>query len=214
MKPVIIYTLPRTRSSALLEACKRDVLLREPLDRRLDDATWEKLKTSLNSSDTCSKFFGSQVSSDPRAKAWFRGVSDTHDVFILMRDLNEVCYSFLLAKNFGWGKVTEVEPSEIKITYDDILSLHFEFERFFQMLPIGGQIISFETAPSSHFDFSRITLENQHSLEKIPRLANQEAAKNVVSSINRIYGLAWAELWQRASANNGGVGERFIPPLC
>lgn len=215
MKPMMIYTVPRTRSSALLEASRRSIQLREPFSRHLTVEQWPELHANLVNSDSCVKFFGSQLIYQDYVRTWFNNAveTDSHDIFILMRDFREVCYSYIVAFVYGWGKLNELGPAKAATlvpaaTYANFTTLHFEFGAFFDSLPKNGKVITFESAPSSHFDLSQISLENQHSLQKLERFSNRDFIERRVQRLYELFGERWNTLM------NGNVGERFIPPLC
>ena len=94
IKPIIIYSLARTRSTAVLQAARRTHLLHEPFDfhsvfkdhnkltlsnidfanRLLNTLDWHNLKSQMSDSDTATKFFGTGLHKFYPAQKWFKDV--------------------------------------------------------------------------------------------------------------------------------------------
>jgi len=187
MKPVIIYSLPRARSTAVLNSCKRDVKLDEPF-AVYKPFEWEALKAQLNDPNTASKFFGIHLSHFPPARSWFEAAQDTHDIFVVKRDTREVCYSFVLACVFGWNKKTELPPRQVDVDFGILAHLTHEMDNFVRFFPRNATIIEYSDLPASHFDATLNTLDNQNSLQRLSCINNLEQVDRAIDRILELHG--------------------------
>ena len=177
MKPVVIYSLPRTRSTPALYSCKRAVHLCEPFsatnlnkNKSLFDAwnyraktnnkfvssgQWDKLVTSMNDPNTATKTLCSDLGYFVPARTWFRDAveNQTHDIFVLEReDRKAILLSFLIACEFGWGKHREKTPYNFSVKHELIETLHKIMDWYLSFYPKKGKLITYENLPESHFD--------------------------------------------------------------
>ena len=179
MKPVIIYALPRSRSTPALYSCKREIKLFEPFSMAslhkgkkwdyaynflaelnanvVSSGQWEDIKTKMNDSNTVTKMLCIDLYSFAPARKWFNDSfeNQTHDVFILEREnREELLLSYIMAMMFGWHKSSEVEPYEFTITDQLLFRAHELIDTYLRFYPKKGKIITYENLPESHFDKS------------------------------------------------------------
>lgn len=215
MKPIIIYTLPRSHSTAALQACRKPVLLNEPFDHvtlygqnateafsftakynnEIIPSVWPKILSQLNDKNSASKFFGHSLYFFLPARKWFQAcdINKTHDIFILTRNLREQIFSYLLAKYFGYSKSLEKVIQPITIRDFDIFLATFYIDCFLRFYPQNGKIITFDKIPETHFDRNRITLQPQHSLNKLSYITNLDFVQDQVNNIIMYYRDEWVE---------------------
>lgn len=219
MKPVIIYTLPRTRGKAALSACKRETLLNEPLgyyiifpellsisypmptstlfdirNRMLNFTGWDTLRNTLDNPNSASKIFGSNLYEFPKARAWFRNTIHTHERFVLLRSPREIIWSFALATFFGFRKEKETEDREIEISDHLLFQVDRIFQQFLTFYPEDAKIITFESLPEEHFDYSKINIINQNSLtRRLPYVKNIDEVNRTIDTILNFHRIEWEE---------------------
>jgi hypothetical protein len=229
-KPVIIYSMPRTRSSAVLESCLRNTRIFEPfnpeilfgtpsfpdeifensvqLNRsvkiRLDHAYPQyainlepeylnHMFSQLNAEDTACKIISDSLGDFLPARHWFMNadLNNTHDIFVLVRDLREQMLSFLLAMNFGYFKSTEIQPSPVVIHSSAIFQLRRTLDAFLRFFPTNAKLITFESLPDSHFDRSKILIKNQNSLYNLSQISNLEYCEMQIACLLEYYMDEW-----------------------
>ena len=149
MKPVIIYGMPRTRSTAAMQACKRTVKLNEPFAvfntpnynenhmgclsriRILNDYAqsnqWNLVLEEMNRPDAVVKIFGRDLAQYYNARAWFNEANTSHEIFTLIRNPRETILSILLAQHFGHWKGDEKVVEEIIIDDQEFCKIEFVF---------------------------------------------------------------------------------------
>lgn len=213
MKPVIIYSLPRTRSTAILQACVRPIKLHEPFDHftlygadtnnawnfypryanKSEQLVWPYIKDQLNDPRAVSKFFGNSLLTFPPARSWFEEAdrNETHDIFVAVRDRRETAWSYLLAHKFGWVKGSESESKEVEIEPRFFFFLAYTFDNFLRFFPKNATLIEYETLPASHFDKSLIEIQDQESAKKRPLIKNREFCEEQIDSIIQCYDREW-----------------------
>jgi hypothetical protein len=216
MKPVLIYGMPRTRSTAAMQACKRAVKLNEPFAfhhtphfdpnnmaslsrvRTLVDyeqsEEWNLLLKEMNLPDTVVKIFGRDLVNYYDARAWFNEAHTTHEIFTLMRDPRETILSILLAQRFGHWVGVEKEIKEIIIDdreFDNVDSIFSSFLRFY---PKSSRLVTFENLPEEFFDRSQITLKEQHSMSRLHLIKNLNRVEKNIDSILRYFAKEWKDV--------------------
>ena len=217
MKPVVIYSLPRTRSTPALYSCKRAVHLCEPFsatnlnkNKSLFDAwnyraktnnkfvssgQWDKLVTSMNDPNTATKTLCSDLGYFVPARTWFRDAveNQTHDIFVLEReDRKAILLSFLIACEFGWGKHREKTPYNFSVKHELIETLHKIMDWYLSFYPKKGKLITYENLPESHFDKNLNTIiHDQKSHSKYKYVTNLDEIKELVKDIVKYYKDDW-----------------------
>jgi hypothetical protein len=216
MKPVIIYALPRSRSTAALHSCKREVKLHEPfgLNRLYKDnnsghawnfraklnnnlvnsGQWSNLVTKMNSSNTVTKILSTDLYGFLPARQWFINSSEnqTHDVFVIEREnREETILSYIMANYFGWHKTSEVEPYEFTVNDDMLQILHNTIDWYLRFYPKRGRIITYDSLPGSHFDKSLNHTEDQKSSSKLKYFKNLEEYRGHIKYILDYYQYEW-----------------------
>ena len=179
MKPVIIYALPRTRSTAVLYSCKRELKLFEPFaangihkEKQHDNVwhiraelnndfvrlgKWEDMVTKMNNINTVTKILCMDLFYFSPARKWFNDLveNQTHDVFIIEREnREEILLSYTLAAYFGWHKNSEIAPYEFTVDDSFLIPIHNIIDNYLRFYPKRGKIITFANLPDSHFDKS------------------------------------------------------------
>jgi len=123
MKPVIIYSMQRTRSSAVLYSCIRTQRLYEPFgidtifdghwrahslfptfNKYVSDLDWTSLIEKMNDPNSVTKIFGYHIWKSKNGRKWFESAikDNTHDIFVLERDWMEIGLSSCLARITGY----------------------------------------------------------------------------------------------------------------
>ena len=221
IKPIIIYSLARTKSSAVLQAAKRDVLLHEPFDpwsvienyHELENSPnftrievnyqlsntidWQDLRSKMSESNTAIKFFGTGLHHYYPAQKWFNDVldKDTHEVFVLLRNLKDTLWSHVLALKFGFTKYsTRVKPYKFAATESQLFSANLSIERFLDFYPKGKKIITFDNLPSEYFDYSKITVQSQKSEDKRLLVTNYEFVDDQIHKILLNHKSRWEDV--------------------
>jgi hypothetical protein len=220
-KPIIIYSLARTKSSAVLQAAKREVLLHEPFDpwsvfknyhelenspnftrieinnQLLNTIDWQDLKSKMSSNNTAIKFFGAGLHHYYPAQKWFKNVTenDTHEIFVLLRNLEDTLWSHILALKFGHTKnSTQVKPYKFTATEPQMFSANLSIERFLDFYPKGKKIITFNALPLEYFDYSKITLKSQKSKDKRFLVTNYEFVNDQIHKILLNHKNRWEDI--------------------
>lgn len=193
-KPIIIYSLARSKSTATLQASRRDNLMNEPFDAwaaidnyvelvtrkkpasrtdldnlLLSSVNWNELQQQMQHSSAAIKFFGTSLHHYYPAQKWFNDVlkNNTHEVFVLLRNLEDLCWSLILASEFGFAKSSLRKPYRMfTVPNAFIENCSRNIDCFLDFYPKGKQIITFETLPTEFFDYSKIVTTPQKSQDK------------------------------------------------
>lgn len=214
MKPIVIYSMPRSKSTAALEAARRETLLNEPFSANtligkqqmgvmdkfqfmLEYPGWDTLYKEMSQPNTASKFFGSCIHSMPKAKDWFKQIDDdqSHEIFCLIRSPRETILSHVLAMFFGFYKGEEKENAEIEIDDKQLISIHeFSISLFLKYYPKNASTVTFESLPSEHFDLNKVFISNQHSIERRKHcVSNFDELERKIDLILRYHEKEWYE---------------------
>jgi hypothetical protein len=206
--------MPRTKSTATMLACKRDIKVNEPFDHaksphynKADDTSYMyMLKTltdytlpndmieQMNHPNSVTKVFGHYMDRCYSGRSWLESARETHEVFILLRDFRETVLSEILALNLGFTKQSEKEEKEFivnNIRYYGVTNTVSNFLRFF---PKNGKIVTYETLPEDTFDRSRVTLEEQHSMKKLHLIKNLDEVEKNIHIIMSYYRTEWKDV--------------------
>ena len=214
MKPVLIYTMPRTRSNAALDACKRSIKISEPFDiynlpnydpiinkslvRTIETLVnydqWTSLENRMNQPNTAIKIFGHSLLYYYPARRWFEQAKSTHQIYTLIRPLKEVILSELLAFHLGYTKDTQKAEKEIVIRGGNFYSITTNIESFLRFYPQCGQLTTFESLPKETFDKNQIQLQEQHSMNKIHLIKNIDEVTDNIHTILSYYKDQWEDV--------------------
>ena len=216
MKPVLIYGMPRTRSTAAMQACKRTMKLNEPFSfhntpdynenamgclTRIRTLTnyeqsehWSQLLDKMNHPDAVVKIFGTHLARYYSAREWFDEANTSHEIFTLIRNPRETVFSILLAKQFGHWKGVEKDVKEITIHDSQFCNVEFVFESFLRFYPKSSRLVTFETLPEDFFDKSQIYHEQQHSMSRINLIQNLDRVEKNIDTILQYFEKQWKDV--------------------
>ena len=216
MKPVLLYGMPRTRSTAAMQACKRPVKVNEPFAfqntprynanhfgclSRIHTLTdygqskqWNLVLEEMNRPDAVVKIFGRDLVRYYNARAWFNEAHTTHEIFTLIRNPRETIFSILLAQQFGYWKGDEKDVKEITIHDGQFCNVEFVFESFLRFYPKTSRLVTFETLPEEFFDKSQIWHQNQHSMSRLNLIKNLDRVEKNIDTILRYFEKEWKDV--------------------
>lgn len=213
MKPVLIYTTERTRSTAVLQAAKRNIKLNEPfaLHQYLTNdeinttsvkkllaerIQWDDVAIRMSDPNTATKFFGFDLLYYYPAQKWFSEVQrqETHEIFTLHRNMREVILSRILASRFGFAKSLEIENYEFEASIIDLIQADQLIDSFLRFYPKNSIKITFGSLPSEFFDYSAITSQNQFSNEKLHLIKNLNFVEEGIQTIFETYSSQWEDI--------------------
>jgi hypothetical protein len=179
MKPVMLYTLPRTRATALFYACRRAIVKDEVFaDFNLDlnnDQEIKKAFYKIDDANTVLKIHGPHIDRSIIIQDWYAQSLDTktYDIFVVERpDRLNTFLSLIIAQRFGFNKRDEIVPFEFLATDADIEIVRTEIKKYFNYYPSYGTVINLESYPSSYFDPALINTDNQESYKKYHYIKN------------------------------------------
>jgi hypothetical protein len=216
MKPVLLYSLPRARSTATMASCIREIKLNEPfgataLNKNIShnkawtfraeinndfvsSGKWDNLVKQMSNRNTVTKIISSDLQYFIPASLWFKDAieNETHDVFVIEREnREETLLSIIIATYFGWSKFSEVEPYEFTVSDKMLIYLHNCIDWNLRYYPKKGKIITFENLPDSHFDKSLNHNENQNSSNKYKYFKNIDEFRVHIKHILDYYKDTW-----------------------
>ena len=216
MKPVLIYGMPRTRSTAAMQACKRTVKLNEPFGfhntptynknavrcisqiRNLvhyeQSEQWNLTLDEMKRPDAVVKIFGDHLAQYYPARAWFNEASSSHEIFTLIRDPRQVIFSYLLAWHIGFWKGAETRVDELIINDGLFRQIEFIFSSFLRFYPKSSRLVTFETLPEDFFDKSQISFEEQHSMRRLHLIKNLYEVEENIDTILRYFEKEWKDV--------------------
>jgi hypothetical protein len=208
MKPIIIYATLRTQSTVILHSAKRKNKLAEPFSgwemfgrglkytpfypevfNTVDESKWNSIFETYDNPDTVIKFLGNCLLLCVPARKWYDKVLQTqsHDIFVPVRNLNDMLLSTLIGLHFGYHKTTEKPLKEIMIQDADFFGLNSSLDAFLRFFPTYGKIITYDTLPDSHFDKSLHNMVPQNSLEKAKYITNLDFCMEKISHLAKYY---------------------------
>ena len=218
MKPIVIYTMPRTKGTAVLSAAKREVKLNEPIEifqlANINDfqftspasifetkannqsfSGWEDLKQTMSSANTASKFFGSGLQQFYPARKWFSDLCTENkcDLYILLRNPKDVLWSFVLALHYGFNFSTEIDARPVEVSEFDLYKADLMLDNFLRFYPSIGNVITFETLPKENFDYSLINIKEQNSINKQVYITNKDHVDKRFDLILKFYEKEWED---------------------
>lgn len=194
--------MPRTRSSATLQACKRTNKINEPFavrnvpnynlnknnkhnfdEQELKLNWWNMLAGRMNQPDTAVKIFGQHLTNYANSMVWFEQTKTTHEIFTLIRNPREMILSYLLAFHLGYTKSQEIEDKQVTITDIQFSLMRNMFNCFLKFYPSSGVLVTFETLPEEFFDKTQINFEEQHSMSKLHLIKNMNEVEANIDSM-------------------------------
>lgn len=211
MKPILIYTMSRTKGTATLEASKRTYKNNEPFEaynlstfvepfsymnmiKTIDSYdNWDGLFQKLNVSDSATKIFGHGLQYCYPARSWFSMAQQTHETFILVRNVREMIISELLAPHFGFNKTFEKENTLVTINENQFTNVSQIILCFLRFYPSNGQLVTFETLPSDYFDKSMISCQEQDSQAKVNLISNFAEVETNINAVMSFHAAEWKE---------------------
>lgn len=206
MKPVIIYSLPRTRSTAALQACNRIHKYNEPFDletlfsknnlnikselyNSVSAESWRQLFSKLDDKNSVSKFFGNSLYHCLPARQWWEKIqdNDSHDIFVLTRNLEEVFLSNVIARQINTYVKSDVVVPSFVVSKIEFYVMELLLDSFLRFMPQKRKMITFETLPTNYFDKSRISHINQESSKEYCKILNYDETVFKIKEIIRYY---------------------------
>lgn len=162
---MIIYTWPRTQSTATLMRAKTGNHLLEPfglyspwgIASRLDLAqepkrSWDELEKQLMDQNTASKILGINLYNVRSSRAWWARYCADQKPYVLFRDLRETVISFVMAKHLGWVSWEQKTDRVLDITPYDIEECRKNWECFIDYAPAEAHAITFNSLPETDFN--------------------------------------------------------------
>jgi len=195
MKPVMLYTLPRTRATALFYACRRAIVKDEVFANfNLDldnDQEIKKAFYKIDDSNTVLKIHGPHIARSSIIEEWYKKSLDSniYEVFVVERpDRLNTFLSLIIAQRFGYNKRDEIQPFEFSANDTDIELVKTEIENYFKYYPHRGSIIDLENYPASYFDSALISTPDQESYKKYHYIKNYdwivEQLQNILTDVD------------------------------
>jgi hypothetical protein len=216
MKPIILYALPRSRSTAVLYSCKSKIKLNEPFGLThihenktqsdswlyrselntnfINSGQWDNIIDTMNCNDTVTKVLSSDLYNFPPSRTWFENSieNQTHEVFIVEReDREESLISYIIAGYFGWHKSTQVDPYKFTAKINILPQLNSLVDSYLRFYPKRGRIITFNNLPENHFDKKLNHTENQESVSKYEYFENIDEFRIHIKYILDLYKDEW-----------------------
>lgn len=209
MKPVLIYTLPRTRATVLLYSCRRAIVKDEMFaDFNLDIDSFEGVKIAfykLEDSNTVCKIHGRHLSRAKFLSDWYHRVLDLkiYDVFVVERpDRLNTFLSLILAERFGYNKRDEIEAFEFEVTDKDIELVESEIKYYLDFYPSYGRIVSLDSYPLEYFDSFLINDTDQESHKKYQYIQNFEWTVQEINRVLAKYENTWQDKINKLNEKN------------
>ncbi len=222
MKPHLLYSIARSRSTAILHASKKPRKIYEPFNHNMlvpnyefvmayDNSwqsqvtheKWKHIQGWMDYRECCTKFISHSVYHLEWANDWWTQLQsqNKHEIFVVHRDFDEICWSFVLATKFGFFK-SEEQPGDFGVKIDKmafyVLGVHFR--TFLRCFPSRGKIISWNHLPSEHFDKTLVQLEEQESREtKTHRIINYDECMEGIAKVKQKYHTEWQDKFANLS---------------
>lgn len=210
-RPQLIYALPRSRGTAILQASKKLRKFPEPnnphnlyLNKRftffVNNPNWKNelpvikkwnlLTKEMSYRNAAVKILPAHFNEFPLSIEWYNRIQEeeTHDVYVVHRDLKELCYSFILAGIFGWFKHEEKQfDGEVEVTGMAVDGLSMHFDSYLKYFPKNAKLISWESLPNTLFDKNNVIMEEQYSIKNFERIKNKDYCIGSIEDILRKY---------------------------
>lgn len=189
MKPVMLYTLPRTRATVLFYGCRRAIIKDEVFsytNLNLNESSIKKAFYKIEDPNTVLKIHGSHISGLPILQEWYSKSLDSkiYDIFVVERpDRLNTFLSLILAERFGYVKAEEIDPFEFLVTQDDIEKIKDELGHYLKYYPTYGTIINLNNYPQDYFDPLLMNTDDQESHKKYQYIKNFDWAVDQIQQI-------------------------------
>jgi hypothetical protein len=157
---------------------------------------WSHFLSRLNSPDAAIKIHSRELRS-PIAKYWYDGVMNnrSHQIFVVERkDRFALGMSYLLADAYGFWeneKPSDSLPESIIIKPQNLDDFERHIKQYLNNYPSYGDVITYETAPSSLFNKNMARLVDQQSHKKIMRISNLDWASSSLAALLLKYKTEW-----------------------
>lgn len=209
MKPVMLYTLPRTRATVLFYACRRAIVKDESFaDFNLDLDSAQEIKKAfykIDDPNTVLKIHGPHITRSNIIQEWYKNSLDskTYDIFVVERpDRLNTFLSLIIAQRFGFNKRDELVPFEFLATDHDIEIVKKEITDYLNYYPSYGTIISLENYPLSHFDPLLMNTDNQESYKKYQYIKNFDWVVEQLQDVLIKFQTEWQDKINRLNEKN------------
>jgi hypothetical protein len=214
MKPVLIYGMPRSKSTALLYSCKRENIIDEPFrmktfhrgkpfvfrdyykyNSEIPPQKMNRILHSMSQPNSVTKYFGIHAFQFPQLRPWLEQAeqSRSHDMFIIERDREQMFLSYILAYYFGYLKTHEVPVIEDIVVQPDVFFiLSLIIDCHIRYYPKRGKLVTLETMPESHFDINlNDKIESQMSHTRYQHITNIDECMSNIRSLIKFHGPEW-----------------------
>jgi hypothetical protein len=209
MKPVMLYTLPRTRATVLFYACRRAIVKDETFaDFNLDLNNAQEIKKAfykIDDPNTVLKIHGPHIIRSNIIQEWYKNSLDskTYDIFVVERpDRLNTFLSLIIAQRFGFNKRDELVPFEFLATDHDIEIVKKEITDYLNYYPSYGTIINLENYPSSYFDPLLMNTDNQESYKKYQYVKNFDWVVEQLQNVLATFQTEWQGKINRLNEKN------------
>lgn len=179
MKPVIIYSLHRTKATAAITGCKRSIMNMQPFTfndpETIEKHIWLEKTQIVNNPNSVSRVRGSDINNCKWTTDWYNNYlnDNNYDIFIVERfDRLSTILSFFTSKYFGFNKFEEIQPYNVTVSENLFQEIEFNIKNHINYYPKFGSIVTFETLPTSHFDKHIVSHSEQKSKDKFKYLIN------------------------------------------
>jgi hypothetical protein len=198
MKPVMLYTLPRTRGTAILYSCRRPIIKDEPFaEWTLDldsEESWNKALYKIDNPRAVVKVHGEHIARDVRIAKWYNSAieNNTYEVFVIERpDRANIFLSQFIAGRFGFNLYDEVAPYSFAVNDSDIAHMRMLIEQYLKYFPPYGTIINLDNLPEDYFSVSITPKLDQKSHLKYKYIENFDWATEQIEKVLAEYKEEW-----------------------
>lgn len=215
MKSILLYAMPRSRSSAILSSAKSENKIFEPfnfhrIQNLTNTATLEQTKKAVTDfyyrenilpllpmDNTAIKMLAIECYFFDEAKKFLSEIQNnqSHEIFIIVRDLREALWSQLISTVHGsfYSEESTSENKQYMIAAQECYSMFSQIKTFLDNLPKYGHLISWDHLPSKYFDKNLNKVKNQHSQDKKNTIINLDFCDQAVESVIKIYQSQWED---------------------
>ena len=198
VKPVMLYTLPRTRASAMLYCCRRPIIKDEVFSsvnlNPNNEIEWNDALHRITDPKTVLKIHGSHIAYNNKIQEWYHQNmnSSVYDVFVIERpDRLNTFLSLILASKFGFSKREEISPFYFTTTDNDIQSVRNELTNYLFFYPTYGTAINIDNMPIEYFNIDMMKYENQYSNLKYQYIENYQWTVEQLELILKEFQKSW-----------------------
>ena len=192
MRPIVLYTMPRSKSTPAMQACLRTIDLGEAwkpkkfishseipsgdqnIDHMVTDDQIKAVLDKIDLPDTKVKIIGHQVARLSRSVEWWSAAqaAQKHEIYVLERDYRTCLHSWLLAEHFGYFKDTERSDRNIIATDYHVKCVKLLLENHCRFYPVRGFRITWDALPATDFSKYNVTMVDQDSLYRLKLVKN------------------------------------------